>query len=309
MSPETKSSQFSKKESSQKPDTMIAYVHNLSPPRRNRQNMMDYSTLTLQTSSGQNEQALLFSKHKRKLLLDHETSRRPVKIQKFTKTSDGQKVIINEMTKLSVPRPDEYGFQFQKVASSTPIECINMIKDLEDGTEIIVRGKVHSIGEPRYTGAKRLQVCEISLGDSTGVVKVNLWEDFISKFEIGHCYTISPVQVRSWMGKKKISTVIYSDVVEICDDQELLDLEAPVEGDDAANDDTVTVQVKSIDLIDKIDTFLRCDKCGKKVLQLSSSDFAHCDYCGRHMRTAKCKKDVCVKFCVESNFVLSQIPM
>ena len=69
--------------------------------------------------------------------------------------------------------------KFQKVASSTPIECINMIKDLEDGTEIIIRAKVHSIGEPRYTGAKRLQICEISLGDSTGVVKVDLWEDFI----------------------------------------------------------------------------------------------------------------------------------
>ena len=284
------------KRSKQQSDSLIAYVHNLSPPRRNRQNTMDYSTLTLQTSSGKNEQALLFSKPKRKLLQDHETSRIPIKIQKFTKTQDGKKLIINEMTQITVPRPDEYSFQFENLPSSTPVVSLSSIKNLADGTEVIVKGKVHSIGEPYMTGAKQLQVCEVLLGDETGVAKCDLWESYIPKFQVGHCYSISPVQVRSWLGNKKISTLVHTSVAEV-KDEALLGLEAPIEKGEAAN--TSTVRVQSIDSIDKIETFLRCDKCGKKLLQTSDSDIAHCDYCGRHMKTAKCSKDVCVRFVVE----------
>jgi hypothetical protein len=49
------------------------------------------------------------------------------------------------------------------------------------------------------------------------MVKLDLWENYISKFQVGHCYSISPVQVRSWLGNKKISTLVYSDVVEVKD--------------------------------------------------------------------------------------------
>ena len=96
------------KQSAQQPHSLIAYVHNLSPIRRNRENTKHYSTLTLQTSSGRNEQALLFSKHKRKLLQDHETSRIPVKFQKLAKTKNGKKLIINEITEITAPRPEEW---------------------------------------------------------------------------------------------------------------------------------------------------------------------------------------------------------
>jgi hypothetical protein len=123
----------------------------------------------MELSSGKKEQALLFSKHKRKLLQDHETSRSPIKIQKFTKTKDAEKFFINDMTKITVPRPDEYSFQFEKLPPSTPIVSLNSIEDLVEGTEVMVKGKVHSIGEPYTTGAKQLQICEVLFGDSTGV--------------------------------------------------------------------------------------------------------------------------------------------
>ena len=284
------------KQSAQQPDSLIAYVHNLSPIRRNRENTKDYSTLTLQTSSGRNEQALLFSKHKRKLLQDHETSRIPVKFQKLAKTKDGKKLIINEITEITAPRPEEYSFQFENLLSSTSVVSLNSIQNLAEGTEVIVKGKVHSMGEPYTIGAKQLQVCEVLLGDETGVAKCDVWENYIPKFEVGHCYTISPVQVRSWLGNKKFSTLVYSNVVEV-KDEVLLKLEAPI--DKAEETNMATVRVQCIDSIDKIETFIRCEKCGKKVLQPSDSFVAHCDYCGRHMRIAKCKKDVCVRFVVE----------
>ena len=117
------------KQSAQQPDSLIAYVHNLSPIRRNCENTKDYSTLTLQMSSGRNEQALLFSKHKRKLLQDHETSRIPVKFQKLAKTENGKKLIINDITEITAPRPEEYSFQFKNLSSSTSVVSLKSIQN------------------------------------------------------------------------------------------------------------------------------------------------------------------------------------
>ena len=261
---------------SQQPNSLIAYVHNLSPIRRNRENTKDYSTLTLQTSSGRNEQALLFSKQTETSSGSRNIT---VKFLKNSETKDGKKLIMNEITEITAPRPEEYSFQFENLSSSTSVVSLNSIQNLADGTKVIVKGKVHSMGEPYTIGAKQLQVCEVLLGDETGVAKCDVWENYIPKFEVGHCYTISPVQVRSWLGNKKFSTLVYSNVVEV-KDEVLLELEAPI--DKAEETNMATVRVQCIDSIDKIETFIRCEKCGKKVLQPSDSFVAHCDYCRRH---------------------------
>ena len=70
-------------------DSIIAYVHKVSESRRNKWNTMDYSTRVLQTSSDKQLSALIYSQTKRKLLVDSE--RTPVKLQRFTYTSDGSK--------------------------------------------------------------------------------------------------------------------------------------------------------------------------------------------------------------------------
>lgn len=59
---------------------IIAYVHNLSPLKRNKRNTIDYTTLTLQTDATTTQPALCYSKTKRKLLHEHETKRAPIKI-------------------------------------------------------------------------------------------------------------------------------------------------------------------------------------------------------------------------------------
>ena len=61
---------------------IIAYVHNLSPLKRNKRNTIDYTTLTLQTDATTTQPALCYSKTKRKLLHEHETKRAPIKISR-----------------------------------------------------------------------------------------------------------------------------------------------------------------------------------------------------------------------------------
>ena len=43
---------------------IIAYVHSVSPPKRNRHNTFDYATVSLQTSNEIKQEVLLYSSHK-----------------------------------------------------------------------------------------------------------------------------------------------------------------------------------------------------------------------------------------------------
>ncbi|KAJ7377701.1 hypothetical protein OS493_027263 [Desmophyllum pertusum] len=66
-------------------NTVIGYVHNLSPSKRNKRNTLDYSTFTLQVGETSMQEALCYSKTKRSILSEKETSRIPVKIAHFAK--------------------------------------------------------------------------------------------------------------------------------------------------------------------------------------------------------------------------------
>ena len=77
---------------------IIAYVHNLSPIKRNKKNTIDYTTLTLQISDNPKQPALCYSKNKTKILEEKETTRSPVKITHYTTSTDKTKIIINDKT-------------------------------------------------------------------------------------------------------------------------------------------------------------------------------------------------------------------
>ena len=104
-----------------------------SPVKRNKKNTMDYSTLVLQTEHKKLD-ALLYSNNKRQFLVDNEQSHTPLKIQKITKSAVGDKVIINDMTKLSSPDLTECTFQFDKIAN--PGDQIVPIQEILNNREL-----------------------------------------------------------------------------------------------------------------------------------------------------------------------------
>ena len=158
-----------------KSDGFIAYVHLLSPSKRNKRDTMDYYTLLLQTEQT-TEQALLYSKSKRSLLHECETKRTPVKIQKFTYTEDGAKIVINDMTKLTQPLPTEYGLQFQPPSASLYPKCtVQEIQQssINDWQLISFSGKVLHRGDPTVVGVKKLDLIESTFADTTGTITVS----------------------------------------------------------------------------------------------------------------------------------------
>ena len=254
---------------------------------------MDYSTMILQTSTSTVE-GLLYSSAKRPLLAESERSRTPIKIQKFTHTSDGCKVIVNDMTKISKPEQTEYSFQFTDVPTVPAAEMVS-VKDImeapsNEGELVSVRGKIIHVNSPSLVTANQLQIASAVLADATGTITLDLWQQHISAVQVGHVYNISPVQIRRWQGKKKISTVTRTAIS--VDDQ--ADAVAQIQIDaniDEQHDQPSarTLQVQNIYAIETVETHLQCVKCSRKILQAAGL-VVHCDRCGYTMRTSNCPK-------------------
>ena len=109
--------------------------------------------------------------------MDSEKCRTPVKIQLFTFTSDGEKIIINDMTKISVPGQTEYSFQFKESLPSNmqPVSIEDIISRSSEWDNVTLSGKVVCVGDTSTVGAKQLKLAETTFADSTGTIVVDIW--------------------------------------------------------------------------------------------------------------------------------------
>ena len=170
-------------------ETLIGYVHNLSPPRRNRGNTMNYCTFVLQTSAQQTLEALLYSTHKRPLLLESQNNHTPVKLKHFTYTEDRDKIIVNDMTNIAIPQQCEYSFQYDETTllQGEPITILDILNTHKEWDVVTVRGKILNVKDQRSVGSprKRLTLMEAVLGDVTATIPLDLWESHIDKVQQG----------------------------------------------------------------------------------------------------------------------------
>ena len=197
---------------------LIAYIHDLSHLKRNRGNTMDYYTMTLQTSSSENQEALLYSLSKRPLLQQSETTRTPVKLKNFTYTHDGQKLVINDMTNISTPQACEYSFQFTKIPrKENVVNVLDVLNSHDEWDMVSLQGKVLSVKEAREVGSpkKRLKLMEAVIADESGSVPLDVWESNIDQIKQGQVYKLNQVQVRVWSARKKLSTTLKTTIVPL----------------------------------------------------------------------------------------------
>ena len=229
-------------------DTIIAYVQQLSPPTCNKNCTVDFSTLLLQTKDNPVQEALLYSKHKRPLFADSEKCRTPLKIKQFTLTPDRQKLIINDMTKISVPGPNEYSFQFEEFVpqESQPLSIEDILNGSDEWDNITFRSKVVYL-------------------------PVDLWEEHNPMIEKGKIYRITPIQVRSWAGKKMLSTTRRSVIATVEDGR----LSKVLVSEEHLKLDRDSVLVKVLDIlsVQSLKTFIKCfnkcfnKRCSRRLLQ------------------------------------------
>lgn len=189
---------------------------------------MNYSTLLLQTDES-TKKALCYAKNKRPLLNESHISFTPIKLQKFTFTDDGTKLVINDMTTISQTLSTEYELQFQPSADSFHLTyTVEQIKQSSSDCELITFfGKVLHLAEPTVVGAKNLKLVESTFADTTVQITIKLWAELTQEVETGKVYRIGPIQVRGWNGIKKLSTTPNSVIISVSDQAELTNLPIP----------------------------------------------------------------------------------
>lgn len=173
---------------------IIAYVHNLSPLKRNKRNTIDYTTLTLQTDATTTQPALCYSKTKRKLLHEHETKRAPIKISRYSKSGDKTKIVINDKTLLAKPDDMDNTFQYYDDADQPVTPLNDLLKD---------DAKVVKVSESRGN-----KVSEVTLLDTTGTMTLDLWNEQIAQVQIDCVYRFTSLSTSYWNDSKKLSSTI-----------------------------------------------------------------------------------------------------
>lgn len=191
-----------KKQQSKPPAKMnkplVGYVQNLSPSKRNKGNTLTYSSFSIQTSSTQMQEALLYSPAKRALLDQSQTSRTPIKILNYTHTDDKKKIVINDISTISTPEKHEYNFQYGEITTeemkrSTILEILNASKEWD---VVTLSAKVLSLKPLKKVGTKKiLNLVEATIGDETGTMPLDVWESNIDTVVQGQVYKLDRVQV------------------------------------------------------------------------------------------------------------------
>jgi len=279
---------------------IIAYVHSVSPPKRNRRNTFDYATVSLQTSNEIKQEALLYSSHKRSLFEESEKCRTPIKLQKYTYTDDKKKIIINDMTHVSVPKPSEYAFQFTNSAACRyeRVTVSEAIATCEEWDEVeMVRknnlGSPHTVQRKGQNVSTTIDVCEAVLADTTGSIRLDVWDTNIRQLRLGHIYRLSPVGIRLWSGQKKISTTINTRVT-VVEDESFSEI-AVEDCDDARELGEEVFEIDNILSVEKVEHFSKCVNCNRKLVQVTSENIVQCDRCGHSMPLSQCERSIMAK--------------
>ena len=253
---------------------LIAYVYKLSPVKRNRKNTMDYSTLMLQPETDTIE-AICIPKTNTPLLVNSANSHTPLKIQRFTKSSDGKKLIINEMTRVGIANQGEYTFQYKELSFKTS-SIRQILESSNEWDSVSLRAKAIHVGDITEAGAKKLKLRQSSM-------------------ENGRVYLLGDLHVRIWAGVKKVSTTVDTTVKAIVDET----LEQIPVTEEIQTDDIKTINVPNIAFVQKVEKSIACKSCSRRVLQSTDAKIVHCDRCGATLRISDCRPQLCAKVVVE----------
>lgn len=278
--------------SSNLPRTLVGYVHNISPIKRNKRNTLDYSTFKLQLGEKLMQEALCYSPSKRAILAEKEASRIPVKITRYTKTADLTKVVVNDITQITAPNSFECSFQFSQDLSQQKLTTLDK---LHEGPEdnITVKCKVLKLGPTKAVGQAKYHVLNATIADATGQIVLDVWNDIIPNLQENKVYTFTHLSVRYWNGIRKLTTTNNSLISETQDpalqNVTLQDINNPQQ--------ETTLKVPNIESIESIEKFKICCHCLKRIIQVTEN-IVNCDHCHHKMRTSTCATKLSVSFVV-----------
>ena len=177
--------------------------------------------------------------------------------------SDGKKFILNDITEVSLHNPTDYSFQLNGEVKKTspPPSVRSIIANTDVGECVNTRVKAPSVGTLSTLPGKNLQGAILKVADKTGTIDLDLWENNISTVKEGKVYSFNSAKVRQWMDQNKFSTVFSSALALDSRD----DIQASAKIHDQS-DTTTNITFAKIHSVEKLERFLKCVKCARKVV-------------------------------------------
>lgn len=159
------------------------------------------------------------------------------------------------------------------------------------------RKAVH-VTQMEITPSQKLKLAKGTFADKSGIIQVDIWEQFIPMIQEGKIYQISPIQVRVWNEEKKLSTTFRSVVTEI-QDESLAQLTVS-EDQINVDDPSIEFQVPNIYSVEQLQTLIHCVNCSQRIIQATAARIVHCDICQHTMSAENCKRQLHAKLLFQS---------
>lgn len=100
------------------------------------------------------------------ILAEKEPSRTPVKITRYTKTANLTKLVVNDITQITLPNSFECPFQFSQELSQQELITLDKIHEgPEDNITLVC--KVLKLGETKVVGQAKYHVLDATIADAT----------------------------------------------------------------------------------------------------------------------------------------------
>ena len=204
------------------------------------------------------------------------------------------------MAEISHPSPSEYCFQYAELSSKKCMSVKEIPESSEEGDFVSVIGKIANISDTSTVGTRNLKMVEAILLDTTGKIKISMFEENIASVRQGSIYKILNSRVRCWNGAKKLTTTPTS-IISQTEDETLKEM--AIEDVLTEENDESTLVVPFIKSVEKVEVYSVCLQCSKKLLQATASLIVKCDRCKHSMILSNCQKRISVHFTVESQDV------
>ena len=205
-------------------------------------------------------------------------------IQK-SRYGDDMEVVLKQTTKvanspLKIAKPEIISSNTMSIAE---------IQQVRNGQAVTVAAKVLKVQEKSEVKPNLFKQ-DVTVSDSTGTIRVTLWQDDVDKLVLDKCYKMEKLIMQSFKGEKYLSPPKQSgsSIIQIDDIGTVEDLEEPEEDDENEIQDAEVVGVSHIS------SNSMCISCSGKV-EGTTGMIGQCTKCSTVQRLDRCKKQLCCK--------------
>lgn len=246
-----------------------------------------------------------FDNKVRRQLVEHEGKDTAVtltncEVKQGRRDGDGLEVYIRNSSEIS---GSETKFDVKKEIENNTVTLIKEAEDMAQYQRVTVEGKVVQLDKAEeVSGGKKQQ--DMVVADSSGNIRLTIWEEIIGKVKKEQSYRFSKMMVRVFKGKKFLSTSkTGSEVEEIDDIGEVEVYDEKEEEEEEREKSGPGGLIKGVKIVG-VERFLQyngCLKCSGRVEEdKEDADFGECAKCKMYQCLEDCKHNISVQLALKS---------